>query len=135
MLKHCPGCGYDLAGLDAGESLRCPECGQKVVEDAAVHRQQLKRQFRNAGILAGFAPVMSLPGCAAAGIGQLLISWILASLFSYRALVLDEQLRNRSSPSGVRLTGAILLGLAWTLIADLILLALLMLVGWLIGAR
>lgn len=31
MTARCPSCGYDLAGIDADETTRCPECGELAV--------------------------------------------------------------------------------------------------------
>ncbi|MEL6739770.1 MAG: zinc ribbon domain-containing protein [Planctomycetota bacterium] len=59
MTTHCPSCGYDLGGIDADETTRCPECGELAVR--LLQTPEFKAVGRHKRCLVGLAILAIYP--------------------------------------------------------------------------
>lgn len=118
MLTHCPGCGYDLAGLPHSATPVCPECGDTLDPDTL-----LERYKPGAGtwwLLVLLSPFLALPACLAIGNGQPIVAWCLASYFSYRAMRIDDAAQGHPANVGSTVLNAVVIGFFWTLLTTMV---------------
>lgn len=108
----CVECGYDLSGLDNRIFAICPECGSKIDPNATtvLLERASARRWKHVFL----SPIYALPGVLLLVVGQPVLSFVMAAVFAYRAMSMDDAIERREASAILRATQAVMLAIAWT---------------------